>query len=46
MKTHLGIDVAKDTLVVALPQTATSWKVRSVSNASAAIRKLISELPD
>jgi len=46
MKTCVGIDVAKDTLVVALPQTATSWKVRSIRNAPDAIRKLINELPD
>lgn len=46
MKTYVGIDVSKDTLVVALPQTATSWKVRSVRNAPDAIRKLINELPN
>jgi len=46
MKTYVGIDVAKDTLAVALPQTATSWKVRSIRNTPEAIRKMINELPD
>jgi transposase len=46
MKMYVGIDVAKDTLAVALPQTTTSWKVRSIRNTPEAIRKLINELPD
>jgi transposase len=45
MKMYVGIDVAKDTLAVALPQTTTSWKVRSIRNTPEAIRKLINELP-
>jgi len=46
MKMYVGIDVAKDTLAVAWPQTAMSWQVRSIPNAPDAIRKLIKELPD
>ena len=45
MKMYVGIDVAKDTLAVAWPLTPTTWKVRSIANAPAAIRKLINELP-
>ncbi len=46
MKTYVGIDVAKDTLVVALPQTATTWKVCSIRNTPEAIHNLIKKLPD
>jgi transposase len=46
MKTYVGIDVAKDTLVVALPQTTTTWKVRSIGNTPEDIRGLIKKLPD
>ncbi|MGI4735155.1 MAG: hypothetical protein ACRYG7_08250 [Janthinobacterium lividum] len=46
MKTYVGIEVVKDTLVVALPQTATSWKVRSIQNTPEDIRNLLKKLPD
>ena len=45
MKTYVGIDVSKDTLVVAVPLPDGSWKLRNVSNTPEAIRKLISTLP-
>ncbi len=38
--------MAKDTLVVALPQSATTWKVRSIGNTAADIHNLIKKLPD
>jgi transposase len=46
MKMYVGIDVAKDTLALALPQTTTNWKLRSIRNTPEAIRELINELPD
>lgn len=45
MKTFVGVDVSKDTLAVALPSAASTWKVRSFGNTPEAIRKLISLLP-
>ncbi len=40
MKMYVGIEVAKDTLVVALPQTTITWKVRSIRNTPEDIRNL------
>ncbi|RYF74509.1 MAG: IS110 family transposase [Cytophagaceae bacterium] len=45
MKTYVGIDVSKDTLAVALPLSADTWKVSNFTNSPDGIHRLIRALP-
>lgn len=46
MTTYIGIDVAKDTLSMAVPKPGTGWKVDEHTNSPDGIRTLLSQLPD
>jgi len=46
MTTYIGIDVAKDTLSVAVPKLNASWKLAEYSNSPDGIRSLINQLPE
>lgn len=44
--TYVGIDVAKDSLLVAIPKLSAGWKVVEYPNSPDGIRTLLSQLPD
>lgn len=46
MTTYVGIDVAKDSLSVAVPKPNAGWKVNEYTNSPDGIRALINQLPD
>lgn len=46
MKTYVGIDVAKDTLSVAIPKLNSGWQVNEYINSPDGIRVLLNQLPD
>jgi transposase len=46
MTTYIGIDVAKDSLSVAVPKPNEGWKVTEYTNSPDGIRALLSQLPD
>ncbi|GAB3963439.1 IS110 family transposase [Spirosoma harenae] len=45
MTTYIGIDVAKDSLTVAIPKPNAGWKVDVYANSPDGIRSLLSQLP-
>ncbi len=46
MTTYIGIDVAKDTLSVAVPKLNAGWKLTEYVNSPDGIRSLVNQLPD
>jgi transposase len=46
MTTYIGIDVAKDSLSVAVPKPNTGWKLAEYPNSPDGIRALLTQLPD
>ncbi|GAB4043436.1 IS110 family transposase [Spirosoma jeollabukense] len=46
MTTYIGIDVAKDSLSVAVPKLNAGWKVNEYANSPDGIRALLNQLPD
>jgi len=46
MKNYVGIDVAKSTLVIALPTPVGGWAVSTFSNSPEGIYSLLKQLPD
>ena len=46
MTTYIGIDVAKDSLSVAVPKPNAGWKIDEYANSPDGIRALLSRLPD
>ncbi len=46
MTTYIGIDVAKDTLSVAVPKLNAGWKLAEYANSPDGIRSLLDQLPD